>query len=291
MHFTVWIVQPLYDPHARCLVEAATGVAFSLRRLGHEVQFNPGRGAYVENPTAPFGRLVVFNANKLPATPLPADAIIFNAEQVQTDGEWGAVWQSSNYVKLLRRHLIWDYSATNAKALSELGCDKIVQCKIGYYPELTDVIPAKQQDVDVLFIGSTNDRRVKVLTEMAKSGLKVKVLTACYGEERNAWIARAKVVLNCHFYPQPVFEIFRVSHLVANGKAVVSEDGGRDEGLEKLAKDLTAYVPYDGLVQACWRLVNDEAMRKQQETRGQEAFQKLKQTDYVKAALVESGIE
>lgn len=44
------------------------------------------------------------------------------------------------------------------------------------------------------------------------------------GDERDQYIARAKVVLNMHrFQETKVFEIARVSYLLANRKAVVSE--------------------------------------------------------------------
>ena len=46
-----------------------------------------------------------------------------------------------------------------------------------------------------------------------------------YGGKRDALIARAKVVLNIHYYAAQVFEIVRVSYLLANSKAVVTEIG------------------------------------------------------------------
>ena len=39
------------------------------------------------------------------------------------------------------------------------------------------------------------------------------------------WIARSKIVLNLHQYDAQVFEIVRVSYLLANRRAVVSERG------------------------------------------------------------------
>lgn len=287
--FTVWIVQPLLDTTPQCLLEVATGVAYSLRQLGHEVGFDPGRSAYVENPLpfadGKYGRLIVFNANRLPAMPIPEDAIIYNAEQVQTEGEWGATWQSSSYLKLMRRHLVWDYSETNTETLRSLGVDRVALCPVGFYPGLQNIVPTPTEDLDVLFIGSTNDRRVKILKDISMNRLSVRALFGVYGEERNRWIARAKIVLNMHYYPQPIFEIFRVSHLLANRKCVVSENGGRDPVLEDLAARTTAYAPYEKLVETCVALARDDAKRRRIAADGLELFQSIDQVEKVRLAL------
>lgn len=287
--YTVWIVQPKMDPHARGVVEVAAGLAYSLRALGHDVAFDPGRGAQIENPSpaadGTFGRLIVLNANRLPDMPLPADAIIYQHEQVQTEGDYGAAWLQSAYVKLLRRHLVWDYSKTNIDRLRSLGCERLVECGVGYWPGLATVQPVEREDIDVLFVGSMNDRRVKVLQECQRRGLRAQNLFGVYGEERDRFIARAKIVLNVHFYPQPVWEIFRVSHSLANRKCVVTENGGADAELERFAAETCAYVEYDQLATACQVLARDEARRRSIAERGHERFKQIDQVVGVGRAL------
>jgi hypothetical protein len=53
----------------------------------------------------------------------------------------------------------------------------------------------------------------------------IEFLAGVYREERDRLIARAKVVLNMHYYDARVFEIVRVSYLLSNEKAVVAECG------------------------------------------------------------------
>jgi hypothetical protein len=276
--YTVWIVQPQQDPGFRCFYEVAEGVAYSLRQLGHEVAFVKGTSPY--SYALPDSRAILFNGNSLPPAPLAPDTIIYNAEQVQVDA-----WKTSNYVALMQRHTVWDYSDENIGRLAQLGVTRVVSCPVGYYPGLTDIKPAPQEDLDVLFIGWMNERRTKVVNDLARMGVKVRALTGVYGEERNAWLARAKIVLNIHFYEKPVFEIFRVSHLLANKKCVVSEGSGCDAGLEAFAEQATALVPYDKIPSAVVALLGDEKKRREQAARGFETFSKLDQVATVKTAL------
>ena len=125
--------------------------------------------------------------------------------------------------------------------------------------------------IDVLFYGSLNPRRQAILEELQRRGLKVTTLTGCYGEARDRYIARSKVVLNLHFYESKVFEIVRVSYLLSNFKAVVAESGAGTSIEPDLLQAVRA-VPYDGLVEACVQLVQDDAARRELAQRGHAVF-------------------
>lgn len=276
--FTVWIVPA---PSWQCLLEAASGVVYSLQQFGHEARLSTA--SIVESLS---GRLLIFNAHCLPADyVLPKDAIIFNAEQVQITGKLGETWSKSVYLQRLRNYEVWDYSTTNVERLALYKISAKL-CPIGFWSGLVDIFPVKTQDIDVLFVGSLNPRRKTALMDMAKSKLVTRVLFGVYGEERNSLIARSKVVLNIHFYSDPIWEIFRVSHLLANKKCVVSEDGGCDRELEALAEATTCYVSYKDLTYACKMLVSDSNKREAMAWRGKEEFLKRNQVDFVRNALL-----
>jgi hypothetical protein len=80
-----------------------------------------------------------------------------------------------------------------------------------------------------------------------------------YGAERDAYIARAKVVLNLHYWEGNPFEALRVSYLLNNRACVVSEESD-DPAFEDFRAGLAA-APYAGLVETCRRLVGDAAER------------------------------
>ena len=60
---------------------------------------------------------------------------------------------------------------------------------IGYVPELTCINPVSPQDIDVLFYGSMNARREKIVEELKQSGLTVITLFSIYEKERDTVIA------------------------------------------------------------------------------------------------------
>jgi len=283
--FSVWIVgaKP-EDCHWRGLEDVARGIAASLEHFTERevLMITPDKLG-----DATGSRCVIFNAHRLAPGVLPDDAIIYNAEQVRSDWEKSDVGRV--YLERLRQHVVWDYSATNIERLRGLGAKRVVHCRVGYGPGTRVIIPRPcEEDVDVLFVGSTNERRAIVLFDLAAKKLKVETLFGVYGAERDAWISRAKVVLNIHFYAQPIFEVFRCSHLFVNSKCVVTEGGGVDPELENLARNACAYVAYDKLVDECKRLVDDEKARIEQADRGRRVFCDISQIDEVARALEES---
>jgi hypothetical protein len=193
----------------------------------------------------------VVGANLLGRHPvgLPGDAILYNLEQVEA----GSPWFGDAQLELFRRFRVWDYSARNASRLAALGVPAPVVVPIGYVPEMTRIV-AGSEDIDVLFYGSMNPRRNAIVRRLRADGLRVEAAFGVYGAARDALIARAKVVLNVHFYDAKVFEVVRVSYLLANRKAVVSERGA-DPHEEAPFAAAVRFVRYDELARACRELV------------------------------------
>jgi hypothetical protein len=109
----------------------------------------------------------------------------------------------------------------------------------------------------VLFYGSLSERRKAAILALKDAGLKVAAAFNAYGAERDAYIARAKVVLNLHYWEGNPFEALRVSYLLNNRACVVSEESD-DPVFEDFRAGLAA-APYAGLVETCRRLVGDAA--------------------------------
>lgn len=278
MKFTVGICGRGQNAHVACFDEMATGVTDALRALGHEI-------VGFANP----GRMILFGAQNMVdlARRLPPDAIIYNAEQVGSAA--GVEAQMQSFEKFRERGtIIWDYSQTNIAALKAAGLERAVHCPVGYMPSMTKIDPVPDEDIDVLFYGSMNDRRREILTGLQEAGLNVVYLFGAYDAERDAAIARAKVVLNLHYYEKPIFEIFRVSHLLANRKCVVSEDGGCDPELEAFAARATELVSRERFTDACVALVNDEKERRAMAELCFQEFRALDLVEHVRLALEQS---
>ena len=269
-------MQPSGYPHSGALWEAAQGIQLALASLGID--------AVIGRPDMPCDVLVVFGAHLLPEQiELPAHAVLYNLEQL-IDDDWRQAASHQAYLKRLQRHKVWDYSADNVSLLTSMGHSAATHVPLGYVPELARIPALPVEDIDVLFYGSINPRRAQILEALRARGLRVEHLFGVYGEARDAAIARAKIVLNTHFYEAKLFEIARVSYLLTNGKAVVCEHsamGVEDEFL----RDAMAYVPYEELVDTCVALVKNEGRRRRIARQGHAVFSTRRQADILAATL------
>ena len=134
-----------------------------------------------------------------------------------------------------------------------------------------------------------SERRYAVLRELHDRGLRVKWLSGVLGASRDAWIARSKIVLNIHYWEAKIFEIARVSYLLANRRAVVSEHGA-DPTLERGLESGIAFADYNELVDRCVELLGDEPTRRELAERGYQAFSAGSQAAILDRALSE-GLE
>lgn len=271
----IWIISPPGYEHAGAFYETARGLQGGFRELGLQVPIVTRRDQLR-------GRAIILGANLLPGMQeirVPPKAVLFNLEQITP----GSEWLSPAYLKLLKRHTVWDYSTYNIEQLAELGIDDVVHCPLGYSNPMQCMQPATEHDIDILFYGSLNERRLAVLEQMATAGLKIEVLFGVYGDERDALIARSRIVLNVHYYDSKIFEIVRISHLLANGVCVVSEDSPMDSALAAVA-DGIVQAPYEELVDRCRELVETGAWEAVGR-RGRDVFSAVRQADYLRAVL------
>lgn len=275
MRFSVGIWKYDRDPHTKCFEDFARALAEALRRLGHDV---------VPPWDAEPGRLIIFGGNNITDEDrvMPEDAIIFNTEQLAAIKNPLDFFGGAKYFK---NKVIWDYSLANIGELYKIGFQKLVHCPVGYIDTMTTIVSKEVEDIDILFYGAISTRRRQILDSFRDAGLEVTHLYNKYGKERDDLVARAKIILNLHYFKSPIFEIFRVSHALSNLKCVVSENGGQDLQLEEFASRATEYVPSHRLVEACKRLLANEELRKTNAHRGFVEFQKLNLVSIVKNAI------
>jgi SAM-dependent methyltransferase len=278
MAFQVVLTSPDGYAHAAAFAEVMETVVCGLRALGADVSTQVNR-LVVPGPPA-----IVFGANLLqPAEVdlLPAGTIVYNLEQISEESSWC----SPAYLQALKACQVWDYSVRNMAALARLGITSTARhVPIGYVPELSRIKPRANEDIDVLFYGSMNERRSQVISRLREAGLNAQAVFGVYGQERDQLIARAKVVLNLHYYSTSIFELVRVSYLLANRKAVVAE---HHPGTEVDA-DMTGAVRLatcDELVPACTELVADRQARQTLAERGFARMAARDERTYLAAVL------
>jgi hypothetical protein len=271
--FQVILVRPQGYLHSEAFRELAETLQLGLTSLGHTAQIQ-------ENMFEPGATNIFLGAHLLSprqALLVPPGSVVYNLEQLSGGN------LPPTYFELASHHQIWDYSLANIEKWKSLNCAFTpVHVPVGYVPELTRIQPAHPQDIDILFYGSLNERRIRILNALRDAGVKVRAQFGVYGRERDELIGRAKVILNIHFYETKVFEIVRVSYLLANSKAVVTESSPHmEDGLADSVRSL----PYDSLVEGCLSLLGNEPERRRLETQGLRWFSKRSESEVLTHAL------
>jgi hypothetical protein len=273
----IWIVTPANYNHSHAFDEVALGLQGAFEELG-------GSAPIVRDMNAFAGRApIIYGGNLLPAeivSHLPKDSVIINLEQVSEE----SIWINSRYTSILKSFPVLDYSPRNRENLAAKGIDHAGVLEIGYSRCLSQIQHAAVKDIDVLFYGSMNERRHHILKTLKDGGLKVEHLFNIYGAERDAAIARAKIVINIHHYASGVFEIVRISYLLANRVCVLTEGDIRDPDLQSFIGGL-AIEPYDDMIERCYKLIANADERDAIAAKGLAAMQSRSQADMLMSVM------
>lgn len=168
---------------------------------------------------------------------------------------------------------IWEYNQANIDILK--GKAKLFT--FGYQKELERIPKMEVQDIDVLFYGAINERRKVILEAIEARGLKLYATFGMHGDDRDKLVARAKVVLNMHYYEEvSLFEAVRVFYLMTNSKAVVSEVGPNTSIDQRYLPGIQAST-YEALVDNCEFLVKNDAARLVLEAKANETIKTMPQ--------------
>lgn len=279
----VAIIRPDGYVHSEAFYEVAETLFYSLNELGFTANIT-------ENTLIDDGINIILGANLLEEDDInliPASSIIYNFEQVTDTSKW----MTPALYDLFSKFVVWDYSKKNIDALQKLGITKnIHHVPVGYNPCLTRIPKSEIEDIDVLFYGSMNQRRQNILQKLKDAGLIVETLFGVYGTERDEYISRSKVIVNIHYYDSNIFEQVRVSYLLANKKAVVSECSDSTEEDEDI-KSAVALVSYDQIVDKCSELVRSDELRKVLEEKGFEYIKTREAVHYLNEALIALNVD
>jgi len=89
--------------------------------------------------------------------------------------------------------------------------------------------------------------------------------------------------LNIHFYESKIFEIARVSYLLANSICVVSEKG--PDPIEKHFSDGLAFSNYEDISQTCLTLLDNSEKRNYLSISGKKIIQSFNQMELLHPLL------
>jgi len=240
--------------------EVIDTVMWGLERIGHQVSL-------AVNETSSTARNIIFGGQMMSVAEqnqLPPDTIIYNFEQLRGIDNVRA--EIKHYASMFQ---VWDYSAFNVPAWSSLGPKYPVKyVPVGFAPVLERIPRPAEQPIDVLIYGLPNQPRLGVFNELCKNGLSCVFLCGLYGTDRDDLIAKSKIIVNVSLYPRAnIFEVVRVSYLMANRKAVVAYVTPNTAIEKDLIGGFQASM-IDTLIGDVAAIAHDEAQRRELEERG-----------------------
>ena len=276
MQFNICLIQPKNYIHTYAFLELAQLLHFGIKSLNL-------RSKLSLNQICPDSTNIVIGAHLLDTSlisQLPKNSIILNTEQL--DGI-NIAWLTP-ILQFAKNFSVWDYSLKNISKLNDLGFYKVKFLELGYQSELQRIPKKSCQNIDVLFYGSMNPRREKVIAELRAYDLNVHVAFAIYGPQRDELISRSKVVLNHHHYDSEIYEVVRTSYLINNAKLVVGEVN-LSTSID--THYLTSIYPakYEELSASCYKLVRDDALRNELEDKELSTFRQFPQSRFLTKIL------
>lgn len=279
MKFNICIIQPKDYVHSMAFLELAELLLYSLRDLNHNVEIQVNKiDSYAKNILIGFHLLDIEYINQV-----PKDTILVNVEQFL-----GGIVLTENFHKNFlawaQSFEIWDYSYQNIDALKKMGLNNIKYLKLGYQKELTRITKSECKDIDILFYGSINDRRAKILDQLKSFGLNVHAIFGVYGKPRDDLIARSKIVLNLHYYDSQIFEVVRVFYLLCNSAATIGEINKTTLITEPFKTAIIA-ASYEELVETCVQFAQNPSLAEAKGSEGFDIFKKYPQKIYTESLL------
>ena len=176
---------------------------------------------------------IIFSINKLDR--LPEKFIVYNFEQLATE----RVWNQEFFNKCRKAIRVLDYSLINIDVFKR---NKIEAYHLPYgwcpmiEPEYN--ISLKEKNIDVIFLGSKNNRRSLFLRNFDNLYFNDK----CFYEDYENITKKAKFSFNIHYYKKnTILELTRIIPLISRGVIVISERS-KDKYYDDIFKDICIFI-------------------------------------------------
>ena len=187
-------------------------------------------------------------------------------------------WFTKEYMRQLENSFaIFDYSLVNIAKLQDMGlhAQQMYHVPVGYMQNYATTMDAEPALYDVIFYGDIqNARRREFIAELGNV-CKVKVINDLFGAPLHAELARARLVVNIHYYAGALLETTRLWECLSLGKLVVSE---RSVDMDQHG-DLAGLIDFvdvgdiAGMVERVSYWLSNEELRQQRLERNNKALQ------------------
>lgn len=227
----------------------------------------------------------------------PPKYIIYQFEQTdsfyyneQHEKEYNYIFNDS-YLNILRNaHQIWDYSLQNKSWLEKnMNLKNIIHVPICFSHTLyKKKIQSQVKDIDILFFGSLNPKRKKILEKLQEySHINLVIRNNdCWEDDLDNLIGRSRIILNIHYYENAILEMHRLSYLLINKCFIISETVS-DSSLVDVFNQGLIFSKYNKIVETCidWLNNKTEQERSVISNLGHQTFKKYDYQNYIPSFL------
>lgn len=264
-------LNPKHQFHTQCFVEIAHLLQYGLEDIGHEVLFAKKLRHDCLN--------IVLGYHLLKGEKLPSGykCVVYQLEELIEEQDW----QLESLETLRSDCIVWDFSEQNIEYLAQKGIHAVYK-PLGFHDGMKRIRHKMNKDIDVLFYGSKNERRIKILKDLNEK-VNLKVLFGVYGAERDSWIARSKITLSLYYYEAKMFDDIRMSYLMNNKVFTIVEDSPF-----KKYDDVLVFATYDEIVDACEYFLNNSQLRNMVANKALSVFSQYPETEFLQQALSET---
>ena len=167
---------------------------------------------------------------------LPKKYIIYQLEQIyNTNNLSEKLW---NDIK--NSVITFDYSIINYDNIPNEYKKYIRYQPIPIINKIDDYAP--NYEYDILFFGSLNDRRIKIINYLINNKYNVVHTCNTFYEDLYKHIRKAKIVLNLHFYEDSILETARINELLEYKTLIISETCNYNNDNIDLYKDDVFFI-------------------------------------------------
>jgi hypothetical protein len=219
-NFHIVNLHSIFAENAHCLAQ----------RLGIDIvkDFNPEKGhtyilfgSHDQSPTLYSCQVALAKEDKA------FKFIIINGEPPQS-----LHLRNKYYIELMRGNVVWDYHPISSVYLKSLGIRVYSQYCFEFLHNDGD--PLASRPIDILFVGSRNERREALYKKLRERYPEKKIvfdLDWKHGEHNSLrkLLQTAKIVLNIPYYESGILETHRINSALANGCNVVSLYSGHKQ--------------------------------------------------------------
>ena len=192
---------------------------------------------------------------------------------------------------------IWEYSQENILFFDKINTSLDKKIKYRYVPLCYSSYLSQFQNfknidksIDILFFGSLNNRRKKILEKLNSKGLNIEIHNNLVNEERIKKILASKIIINIHFYEKSLLETHRINLLLSNKCFIISEKS-RDNFEDNKYKDSIVFTEYNNLYNCCLNWLKKNNEREEVANKGYQNFKKTNFLEYINIDKIQDFIE